>query len=572
MGQAANDQRSRVRSARVFLAVVLAVAQLVVIGSSSEVAHAAVPVGSSQYVAITPFRLTDTRPYAPFGYSAINHQTIRINITGRPGVPANATAAVVNITLINSSGPGYITAFPSGEFVPNTSNVNADMAGQVIANLAHVRIGAGGSIDVLRSMGAYLAVDLVGVYVPVASDASSGRLVTLSTGAKRVLDTRDRGYPVGANLVTGVDLTAAGVPTTASAVVVNVTAVAAQKGYWTAYQAGAVRPGVSSLNIDTTGQTRPAQAIVPISGQKSIFVYTERGGHLLVDVVGWYTGATDVTSSNGLFIAAPTPLRTFDTRTLRTLAPWGNSTYEFTTGQAPTLPVAAVAMNLTGTRPWTNGFVTAHPAGIPRPNSSNLNITGWPQTIANHAIVRVSTRGAALYTSSGLHMIADVAGWYLGHPPPATQPLPVNPNYSPNKVTAVFSNKIGMYAPVKSGGGSLDYIADQGYAAAWSDLANVASPGNVMLFGHRTTNPARFYRINELKPGDAFTLVGTDGHYYNYTVVHTTVTSPYYSFIAPIASFYPPVTAQLVACSKLDGSATSTKYRIVVTGRLVSVT
>jgi hypothetical protein len=572
MVQAEHDRHGQRKVRRGLLALVLAVAQLLVVGTASEVAQAAVPAGSSQYVALTPFRLTDTRPHAPFGYSAINHNTIRINITGKPGVPANATAAVINITLINSSGPGYISAFPSGSSVPNTSNVNADKAGQVIANLAHVRIGAGGNIDVLRSMGAYIAVDLVGVYVPVASDASSGRLVTLATGAKRVLDTRQRGYPVGANLVTGVDLTAANVPTTASAVVVNVTAVGAQKGFWTAYAAGAVRPEVSSLNVDTAGQTRPAQAIVPLNGNSSIYVYTQFGGHLLVDVVGWYTGASDVTSSNGLFIAAPTPLRVFDTRTLRTLAPWGNSTYEFTTGQAPTLPVAAVAMNVTGTSPWDRGFVTAHPAGVPRPDSSNLNITGWPQTIANHSVVRLSTRGAALYTNSGLHMIADVAGWYLGHPPAATTPVPVNPNYNPNKATAVFANKIGMYAPVKSGGGSLDYIADQGYAATWSDLTNVATPGNVMLFGHRTTGSAPFRYINGLKPGDGFTLVGSDGHYYNYTVVHTTVTSPYYSSIAPIAAFFPPVTAQLVACSKLDGSATSTAYRIVVTGRLVSVT
>ena len=366
MVQAEHDRHGQRKVRRGLLALVLAVAQLLVVGTASEVAQAAVPAGSSQYVALTPFRLTDTRPHAPFGYSAINHNTIRINITGKPGVPANATAAVINITLINSSGPGYISAFPSGSSVPNTSNVNADKAGQVIANLAHVRIGAGGNIDVLRSMGAYIAVDLVGVYVPVASDASSGRLVTLATGAKRVLDTRQRGYPVGANLVTGVDLTAANVPTTASAVVVNVTAVGAQKGFWTAYAAGAVRPEVSSLNVDTAGQTRPAQAIVPLNGNSSIYVYTQFGGHLLVDVVGWYTGASDVTSSNGLFIAAPTPLRVFDTRTLRTLAPWGNSTYEFTTGQAPTLPVAAVAMNVTGTSPWDRGFVTAHPAGVPQ--------------------------------------------------------------------------------------------------------------------------------------------------------------------------------------------------------------
>ena len=572
MTQVEGGRDGLARFRRALLAVLLVTAQLFVIGTSASVTHAALPAGASQYVSITQFRLTDTRPAAPFGYSTVNSNTIRVNITGRPGVPTNATAAVVNITVINSSAAGFITAFPSGSPVPNTSNVNTDKAGQVIANLAHVRIGAGGSIDVRRTMGAYLAIDLVGVYVPVASQPASGRLVTLAAGAKRVYDTRPRLVPIGANTISGVDLSAAGVPATASSVVVNITAVGAQRGFWAAYTPAAVRPDISSLNIDTAGQTRPAQAIVPLNGQAAIYVYTQNGGHLLVDVVGWYTGASDVTSTNGLFIAASTPIRAFDSRNLRTLAPWGRSTYEFTTGQPPSLPVAAVAMNVTGTSPWNTGWVTAHPAGVIRPDSSNLNISSWPQTIANHAIVQVSTRGAALYTSAGLHMIADVAGWYMGHPPVATQPVPVNPAYNPNKAVAVYANKIGMYAPVKSGGGSLDYIADQGYAAAWSDLANVASPGNVMLFGHRTTGTAPFRYINGLKPGDTFTLIGTDGHYYNYLVMYTTVTAPYYSSIAPIATYFPPITAQLVACSKADGTATSTRYRIVVTGRLVSVT
>ena len=238
-------------------------------------------------------------------------------------------------------------------------------------------------------------------------------MVTLNTGAKRVLDTRDRGYPVGAGLVTDVDLTAAGVPTVASAVVLNVTAVKAEKGFWTAYTHGHARPNTSSMNLDTAGQTRPSQAIVPLDGTtKLISVYSEHGGHLIVDVVGWFTGVADGASTDGLFVPNA-PLRMLDTRGLRSLPPWGGSTYEFNTGNG--IPqISAAVMNITGTSPWDSGYVTAFPAGFARPLSSNLNISSWPQTVANHAIVRVSTRGAALYTQGGSHLIADVAGWYLG--------------------------------------------------------------------------------------------------------------------------------------------------------------
>jgi len=540
---------------------------------SRPVVHAAevLPVGASQYVPVSPFRLADTRPLPAYGFTTIDAKTIRVNITGRAGVPANATAAVVNITMIGSAGPGFVTAYPSGVTRPTTSNLNADVANRLIANLAHVKIGVDGSIDIYRSVGANLAIDLVGVYVPVTQPVAGGRLVTIASGAKRVFDTRVRGYPVGPGLTTEVDLKDSGIPVNASAAVVSITAVGAASGFWTAFTAGTPLPVTSTLNIDTPGQTRPAQAIVMMNGtNKSISVYTARGGHLLVDVVGWFTGSTDAVSSNGLFVPT-SPLRMLDTRTQRTLAPWGGSSYEFYIGNT-IAQVSAVVMNITGNSPWNNGFVTAFPAGAARPGSSNLNFNAWPQTIANHAISRVSTRGAALYTSAGAHLIADVAGWYLGPPSVAALAVPANPNYYPNSTSRVVVNKIGVNVAVHAGG-NLDYWADRGYSVTWSDIVNVASPGNVMAFGHRTTGSAPFRYLNLLKAGDTFSLVGADGHYYNYRVVHIGVTSPSYTAIANIAAYMKaPVTAQLVACSKPDGTPTSTSYRVVVTGRLVSVT
>ncbi|MDO8361625.1 MAG: sortase, partial [Actinomycetota bacterium] len=213
----------------------------------------------------------------------------------------------------------------------------------------------------------------------------------------------------------------------------------------------------------------------------------------------------------------------------------------------------------------------AFPAGATRPDSSNANINTWPQTVANHAIVRVSTRGVAMYTKAGAHMLADVAGWYTGTPTTPVTPVPANPTYNPNRATAVYSAKIGLYVGILTGN-NLNAIADAGYAGTWSDLSNVASPGNVMLFAHRTTGNAPFRYINSLHPGDTFSLIGSDGHWYNYRVTNTSVTAPYYTSINSIASQYAPVTAQLVACSRADGSPTSTLYRITVTGRLVSIT
>jgi len=570
-GSSRIDQTRRSRLLRSVLATLLGVAGVWVVAPAAPAAAAVLPNGASAYVAMTPQRLADTRPsQGSYGYSAVNSKTIRIGVLNRDGVPADAIAVVVNVTVIGSSGSGYVTVYPAGQALPTTSNVNADAAGRTVANMAHVKIGSGGSIDLFRSSTMNVAVDLVGVYVPVADATSAGRLTTLASGAVRALDTRQRGYGVGVNSTTTVDLAPFGLPTGASAALVTVTAVQGYPGFWTAFPTGITRPNVSTLNLDTAGQTRAGQAIVPLlSGNRTINVFSANGGHLLVDLVGWYTGDGVAASTDGLFVPSA-PMRLLDTRALRTLAPWGGSTYEFQVG-APFSGISAVALNITGTQPWDGGYVTAHPAGVARPNSSNLNLTGWGQVIANHAISRVSARGVALFTNAGVHLIGDVAGWFLGTPSTATLPVPANPNYTSNKTTAVHAGELGLYVAVKSGT-NLDYIADQGYAATWSDLANVATPGNVMLFAHRTTGSAPFRYINGLTPGDNFSLIGTDGHWYHYRVVDQRVTSPYYSTISSVASAHGPMTAQLVACSKLNGTPTSTLYRIVITGRLYAVT
>ena len=532
------------------------------------------PQNASKYVAVPPLRLADTRPSLSFGFSNVSSNVIRVGILGRVGVPADATAAVLNVTIAGSSAWSFVTVFPAGGAVPDASNVNADGSGRVVANLVHVKIGAGGAADIYRSASMGLVIDLVGVYVPVPAGgpgSNGGRLITRAAGALRVLDTRSE-TPLGVGQIRSVDVTAADVPAFASAVVVNLTIVEARIGFWSAIPDGQTYAATSSLNADRDNQTRAGQAIVNLSGTGRFNVYTENGGHLLVDVVGYFTGAAEpVTSTDGLFVAS-SPLRMFDTRQLRVLAPWSGSTYEFGVGNPGSIQVAAVVTNLTATSPWDRGFVTAYPARLGRPNASNLNISAVPQTIANHAIVRVSTSGVALFTQGGSHLIADIAGWYLGPPSSTTQAPPANPVYTPNPASSVYIPKIGVHVAIKAGGGSLDYIANQGYAATWSDINKVATPGNLMLFGHRTTGSAPFRHINNLNIGDTFSILGSDGHWYQYEVMHKGVTTPNYAKIQALAAPFGPVTAQLVACSKLDGSATSTSYRLVVTGRLVSVT
>ena len=84
-------------------------------------------------------------------------------------------------------------------------------------------------------------------------------------------------------------------------------------------------------------------------------------------------------------------------------------------GQLPATGVSAVALNVTVTQATAPSFLTAWPAGYPRPATSNLNF-GPGETVANHVIVRVGKEGwVNFYNLAGqAHVVLDLVGWYGG--------------------------------------------------------------------------------------------------------------------------------------------------------------
>ena len=77
------------------------------------------------------------------------------------GVPANATAAVLNVTVVGPSGGGYLTAYPCSSPLPNASNVNF-VPGDVRPNLVTVRIGTADTVCIQSTASADILVDLGG--------------------------------------------------------------------------------------------------------------------------------------------------------------------------------------------------------------------------------------------------------------------------------------------------------------------------------------------------------------------------------------------------------------------------
>jgi Cysteine-rich secretory protein family len=95
---------------------------------------------------VVPARLLDTRSGTGGWLGQLGHtQTIDLPVGGKAGVPANASAVVLNVTATDASGPGYLTVYPCGGAVPLASNLNFT-AGDTRANLVTVRLGTDGKV------------------------------------------------------------------------------------------------------------------------------------------------------------------------------------------------------------------------------------------------------------------------------------------------------------------------------------------------------------------------------------------------------------------------------------------
>ncbi|MGH9265953.1 MAG: PKD domain-containing protein, partial [Acidimicrobiales bacterium] len=238
------------------------------------------------YHPLTPARILDTRfGLGPLGPAA----TFDLQVTGQGGVPATGVSAVIlNVAVTGATMAGYLTAFPAGEALPPTSNLNF-VAGQTVPNLVTAKLGAGGRLSLFNAAGSTdVIADVAGWYDDGAS-TTGGRFHPVTPG--RVLDTRFGAGPLGPAATMGVQVAGeGGVPATgATAVVLNVAVTGpTASSYLTVFPGGEAMPVVSNLNF-VAGQTVPNLVVAKLGAGGSLAAYNAAGTtDLVADVAGWF--------------------------------------------------------------------------------------------------------------------------------------------------------------------------------------------------------------------------------------------------------------------------------------------
>ena len=365
------------------------------------------------FTGITPFRVLDTRLVGG-GACISDVRTLQVAGVAGSGVPLNAAAVALNVTVVGPRAAGFLTVYPSDATLPLASNLNFS-TGQVVANNVNVKTGADSAVNIYANAGCPdIVVDLVGSFS--SGDPSAGGFTGITP--VRIGDTRSDG---GAGCVGGtrsfqITGSLTGIPSDAVAAALNVTVVSpGAAGYLTVYPEGIPRPVVSTLNY-TPGQVVPNGTLLKIGNAGQIRVFANTGcPHVVVDVVGWF--APGIATLGG-FVGI-TPARLVDSR-----SSFGSTCLNRTLNQqvagssaAPDVPLnaGAVALNVTAIGGSVPGFITAYPAGVEPPTASTVNFNAR-QVVPNGALVKVGGFASNTFITNGgcPHLVVDVVGYFVG--------------------------------------------------------------------------------------------------------------------------------------------------------------
>ena len=334
--------------------------------------------------------------------------------------PVGARAALVNITMADTAGAGFIRTWAPPAPRPATSSVNADRAGATVGNAVIVPLTDAGTFVFESATTTRVVIDVMAWLMETDGTSAEGRFVALDPA--RLVDTRepsdtllDSGSP---NPYTrdGDDIhfevaDHVGVPFDGSAfaAVLSVAAIpqAGRQGRATLVPFGAPDSGTASVNV-TPGDVRNNLVVVPLElGEADVTAITFNLADIVVDVLGYVTSPDALESASGLYV--PTiATRIVDTRD-------GVGFDSLSAGVTATLTVpgaadaSAVVQTITVTGPNGPGWIVAHP-DADRPIVSNLNYQSG-STRGTLAFTRLDASGRERFTARvPTNVVVDMIG------------------------------------------------------------------------------------------------------------------------------------------------------------------
>lgn len=410
------------------------------------------PAGGAVFVPITPVRAYDSRLAGgalPAGANRVVSVADGRNVTTGAvttvdAVPAGAVAVAYNIVATRPGAPGWLAVTPGDAATFSASSVNWTATGGSTSN------GLVGALDTNRSLKVFngstaatdVVVDVTGYFIQPPPTGAGARFHPITP--TRVYDSRRSGGAVpagpagrtvdisrGFDYRTGADLGTA-VPEGATGIAYNITATASPGSGWLAVTpTGVDTPAASTVNWTGGASTAHGQ-FVKLEGNRSVTLFNGSGAgvHAIIDIVGYFTEGD--TSGGNLFHAL-TPARAYDSRspapdnqsplasqsvrTVSTANSRSAATGSIIVTDLIPADAAAIAYNLTVTRPTAPGWLATSQKGAGAATASTLNWPAGTSSLANGSVVQVTDRAIDVRNGSSgtAGVLVDVYGYFAPH-------------------------------------------------------------------------------------------------------------------------------------------------------------
>ena len=338
-----------------------------------------------------PLRILDTRTGTP----NIGETSVALQVGGQHGVPADASAAVLNIAAAQAIESGHIIAWPCSEARPTATSLNY-ATGPATSNATVVALDDSGKVCLWTSTTTDLIVDINGSFSN-GSDLDTANPL-------RILDTRTGNPNIGETSVALQVGGQHGVPADASAAVLNIAAAqATESGHIIAWPCSEARPTATSLNY-ATGPATSNATVVALDESGKVCLWTSTTTDLVVDINGSFNQGSDLDT--------PNPQRILDTRTA--IANRGATSVELQVGGQHGVPAdaSAAVLNIAAARAAANGYVVAWPCAQARPTAASLNYTVGTAS-SNGTVVALDNNGkVCLWTSTTTDLVVDINGFF----------------------------------------------------------------------------------------------------------------------------------------------------------------
>ncbi len=356
-----------------------------------------------QFVAIAPCRVVDTRNT---GMPIQGGTSQDFAVQGTCGVPANAAAYSLNVTVVPRGGLNYLTVWPAGQTRPVVSLLNS-VDGRVKANAAIVGAGSsgGGAVSVYATDTTDVVLDIDGYFT--VSNSSS--LAFYPVAPCRISDTRNGQFLQGGQEADFAVSGLCNIPMSAAGYSLNFTAIprTGVLNYLSVWPTGQPQPTVSTLN-STTGEVVANAALVGAGSGGEVSVYPTDDTDLVIDINGYY--APPSSAPGGLSLYTLTPCRILDTRPNGQFSGTVAVNDQANSCGLPSL-AQAVVVNATVLPLGPLGFLTLWPNGQSQPLASTLNAFDGAIT-SNMAVVPTSNGFTNAYASDPTQLLEDLSGYF----------------------------------------------------------------------------------------------------------------------------------------------------------------